>query len=545
MILAALLPLVLPALPTPQEDAEVRLIVLVSVDQMIPEQLERLAPWFTGGFARFAAGEVHHRAAHAHAMTATGPGHATLGTGVHPARSGIVGNSWNDRLAGNESVYCVADPTVMPLTSDGPEEPSGEGRSPATLFVDGLASYVRAASPKAKAIGVSGKDRAAILSTGPNAEWALWWDRSTGGGFQSSTYYGDVLPDWVLDWNARWWEGLSGFAYQDRLPADIARAGTAPDGRPGEPAQGFPHLAPVTWPAGETPSRTARTGLARWAYGSPLVDRFVVDLSKRAVVEHELGADEHVDYLFVGLSACDTVGHGYGPYSREVTQLLLDADAELETLFALLDERVGENRWIAALSSDHGVLTLPEKLAEEAFDAKRLPPDTYGRIAAGIGAELEAVFGANYVVGVGQTGLLFDEARMLEAGLDPEEVYAVASTFGLQEFERLERLVSGPELRAAEGTRDPLLATAARSYHPDRSSDLLLIFQPWTLVAAGTGTSHGTPWPYDREVPLAFLGPGSKPGSSHAPCWTVDVAPTLLSRAGLAVPEGLDGRVLR
>ena len=347
----------------PQDEERVRLIVLVSVDQMIPEQLERLDPWLSGGLRRFADGQVFRRAAHGHGGTATGPGHATLGTGLHPNHHGIVGNSW--LLAGtSESVYCVQDNEAQLVTVGGVV--GGAAGSPRNLLADGLADHVRRVHPGSKSVGISGKDRAAILSLGRSADAALWWDRS-GRGFVSSTFFGEELPEWAQEWNRSWTDELGNFVWEDLLPEDIDEAGTAPDDRAGEvSALGptFPHAAP---PLSDPPLQPELALLSRWVYGTPLVDRFVVELALRAVEGMDLGGDEEVDYLFVGLSACDTVGHSFGPYSREVTDLLLRADAQLGRLFDHLDERLGEDGWVAALSSDHGVLEFPEALQKPRF----------------------------------------------------------------------------------------------------------------------------------------------------------------------------------
>jgi predicted AlkP superfamily pyrophosphatase or phosphodiesterase len=516
----------------------VRLIVLVVVDQMIPEQLERLAPWWSGGFGRFAAGEVWRRAAHGHASTATGPGHATLGTGTHPATNGIVGNGWIDRTSGWE-VYCAADASVAPLTSDGAGEPGDAGRSPANLLVDGFAAHVKAAAPGARCVGVSGKDRAATLTTGPGADWAFWWDRSSAG-FASSTYYGEALPDWVVDWNDGWPEGLDAYTWEDDLPEDIGASGVAPDRRTGE-VGAFPHPAPRL---SSPPTAAELSGLARFVYGSPLVDRFTLELAAQAVENLELGADDEVDFLFVGLSACDTVGHSFGPYSREVTDLLLRTDAWLGELFELLDASVGEDRWIAALSSDHGVLELPESLAARGFDARRVSRAAIAQVAADLEEELVALFGSDLGLRM-SSGVHFDREAIASAGVEPAEVYAIAREF-LRAIDFVHSTYTFDELvawRAADARADGLLSVVARSFHPLRSPDIALVLAPHALMSPG-GTSHGSPWSYDRDVPVVFLGPGTTPGARFEPCLTVDVLPTLLARAGLAVPDGLDGRIL-
>lgn len=524
------------------EDEGVRLIVLVSVDQMIPEQLERLDSWFTGGFRRFADGQVFRRAAHGHGGTATGPGHATLGTGLHPMNHGVVGNSWL-RAGTAEGVYCVQDDEIQLVTSTGVV--GGGAGSPRNLLADGLADHIRRAHPGSKSVGISGKDRAAILSLGRAADLALWWDRG-GRGFVSSTFFGEELPPWVREWNAAWADELEGYAWEDHLPADIDEAGTAPDQRAGEVTPlgpVFPHPAP---PQSAPPTSPELALLSRWVYGTPVVDRFVVELAMQAVEGMDLGADDEVDYLFVGLSACDTVGHSFGPYSREVTDLLLRADAELGRLFELLDERVGEDRWVAALSSDHGVLEFPEALRGRGFAARRVATAHLDDVERDLRQFLAEAFGADHLVYFSPTALMFDHEKITAAGIEPDEVHELALEVMLTSLEWLDRGYTRAQLEEAlanEKDAAPMLVLMAHSYLAERSPDVVLVHDPWILLQ-GAGTTHGSPWAYDRKVPLAFIGPGSEREERFGPSWTVDVAPTLLSRAGIEVPEGLDGTVL-
>lgn len=537
---------------TPQDGAEdVRLVVLISVDQMIPEQLERLRPLLTGGLARFADGELWRRAAHGHGNTETGPGHATLSTGLHPRRHGIVGNSW---LAAEERdrVYCVGDDSVQLVGPGGPFEASREERGPANLLVPALADHLEAQAPEGRHVSIAAKDRAAILGSGRAGDLVLWWDQG-GRGFISSTAYVDALPEFVSRWDANWTgildEGKGSYTWTSRVPEEAASLGTMPDDRPGEAqledSVRFPHLAPGVTQEG-FPAEIRR--LARWIYFTPVVDTFTVEVAKRAVRSLELGADEHVDSLFVGLSACDTVGHRFGPYSQEVTDVLLNVDRELGTLFDLLDERVGAGRWIAALSADHGVLPLPEYLVRRGEPGDRVSGRDVGDALRTLREAITERFAEDVMIGSSGTGLRLSAEAMTAGGFDPAEVRAFAAEVITAEVPDLARVFTLDELLAVPLDEplglDPIKTLMARSCLAGRSPDVAWLRPPGVLESR-RGTTHGSPYAYDREVPLAFLGPGSTPGPRWEAAWTVDVLPTLLERAGLSVPEGLDGEALR
>jgi len=531
-----------------------RLIVTVTVDQLIPEQLERLRPWLHGGFGRFVErGLVFEEAALRHARTDTGPGHATLGTACDPSRHGIVGNDWL-RPDGEGTVYCVEDPDALPVTSAGALStgPYASYRlSARNLRVPGVADFVRDAVPGARTVTISCKDRAAILQAGRHPELALWWDRVRGG-FLSSTWYVERLPDWVDAWNGTWLERLRatsvGEGWHSMLPDDFASSGTAPDDREGEsPFDGtrtFPHPFP---PVSDPPSDGELAMLSSLVYGSPAGDELVLAMAREAVDAMELGADDRVDLLQVSLSSCDTVGHAFGPYSHEVTDLLLRTDRALGDFFSHLDERVGANRWIAALTSDHGVLPLPEHLATQGVEAHRLTPEDFQELVWIALERVEEEYGQDFCVTHSLAGVLLDGSAMEEAGVDPRAVRETLAT----------ALVETSPFVEAAWTRDALDATArdgeaapgdrlvqARSFDEERSPDVTIQLRPNLLVGMPLGTSHGSPYAYDRRVPLVFLGPGFPAERRSGDAASIDAVPTLLHRAGVPVPEGLDGRVL-
>src|SRR5438270_2399506 len=153
------------------------LIVVVSVDQFRYEYLTRFEPYLSdGGFNRaIKHGANFTRALYPYAVTYTGPGHAAIGTGYVPARSGIVANTWLDRTT-STPVYCVDDMRAV------------RGFLPLTLDSDSLGDRLQEKSAGSKVIGVALKDRAAILMAGRKATAAYWFDTKMPG-FTSSSYY--------------------------------------------------------------------------------------------------------------------------------------------------------------------------------------------------------------------------------------------------------------------------------------------------------------------------------------------------------------------
>ncbi|MEJ2172796.1 MAG: alkaline phosphatase family protein, partial [Woeseiaceae bacterium] len=191
-----------------------RLILQLTVDQLrgdLPTRYyERLGD---GGFRYLLEnGVVYRNAHHAHANTETIVGHATLATGAHPSIHGMVGNLWFDRETGF-TTYNVEDPAYRLLTAgadvdaDAEIDPTqraarSEGRSPAAIEVTTFADELRSSTGgKAKAIGISVKDRGAISMAGHSG--TAYWFSKANGEFVTSTYYLDRYPDWVMTFNEK------------------------------------------------------------------------------------------------------------------------------------------------------------------------------------------------------------------------------------------------------------------------------------------------------------------------------------------------------
>ncbi|MDP2857809.1 MAG: alkaline phosphatase family protein [Bacillota bacterium] len=494
-----------------------QLVVLIAVDQMRGDLVDRYAGIYTGGFRRFLDhGYRFSVASHAHANTETAAGHATISTGVFPSRSGIVSNNWDERTADTWApMYALGDSLSPVLGVEGMP-----GRSPKNLLRSGLADWVLAADPQARAVSLSSKDRAAITLAG-HSRAETYWIAPTLARFVTSTYYRSAYPDWVTRFNeTRMLEIVADSAWIQSVP-ESQRGLARPDSAAYEYDgihTAFPHLA---WLESDSsrPSRNA------WALGAqPRADRAVQLLAQEAVKALDLGQRGRVDYLGLSFSSTDYVGHAFGPYSQEQLENLMHLDRQLGELFAFLDREVGEGRWVAGLTADHGVMTMPEHLVSSGEDlaARRIDP---AAVAGGLQAAVTEATGA---------GGSYDQVA-----------------------ERLARLVEQRGLVAKAYTHRELtvgepadsFATFFRnSYYPGRAAgDLSRLgvevrFGYHHLVSRLTGTAHGSVYWYDRYVPFLLLGAGVHPGSSGEAVYTVDLAPTLAGLAAIPAPGDLDGK---
>jgi hypothetical protein len=541
------------ALETAPKTAErrVRLMVSISIDQMLPDHLTRLEPWLGGGLGRFArGGRVFPNAALEHGDTETGPGHVCLGTGLLPRRHGVVANDWIG-VEATRATYCFEDAESKPVTSAGVLDLRSV--SPRNLRSLGFADHLRAARPASRSFAISAKDRSAIGMSGRRADLALWWDKRRGG-FATSTWYANELPPWVNAWNTGWLERLATGEFREgwklALPEDFDASRTAPDesdgeaGRPGE--RSFPHRTPRF--TGELTEKDI-AGVASWVYDRAAGDVLVADLALVAQRELKLGQRDELDLLCISLSSCDTVGHAYGPYSVEVTDVLLRADRLLGRLFDQLDETVGAGRWVASLSADHGVMELPEALVARGAPAQRLSGRVLRDALGSVRPLAAAKFGADFHLADHTRGVRLSLAGMQAAKVDPAEVrefYAVELRKAAAGW--VEHVLTFDDLRAiarqGKPASTPLAALEAASFDEERTCDLVVLPKRHHLVGVAWGSTHGTPYDYDRSVPVAFYGAGVEQGLDPGRANSMDVLPTLFALAGLKPPEDLDGRVL-
>lgn len=505
-----------------------RLVVMVVVDQLRADQLERVRPLLAddGGLRRLVEeGVSYSQAHHGHAMTYTGPGHAALATGQHPARSGIVANEWTDRESG-ERVSAVED-------DDGEV---GPGR----LLVTSIGDWVKERYPRARVMAASGKDRGAVPIVGHAGDGAFWYEVGEGE-LAASAYYGEE-PAWLEAFNER---GLPPelFAGGEWVPLPVdptaaAAAGFEPFDR-GPFDRGLPRLlGGFDWVPG--------SGYWGAIYRSPFVDEHLARLARVLIVEEQLGADEWPDLLGLSFAALDNVGHAYGPWSLEALDVLLRLDRALGEIFALLDQRVGRDAYLVALSSDHGVAPMPEIVAAGGGEARRAAAAEVRCLRQATAAVAER-FGDG--VWLDDDGYL-DRDFLAERGIDPRraEAAAEAALAGCSGIEavwtrgEIEALPPGPT--PAPGSPGWLPALYRNTFHPERSPDVLLQAAPDFLPIAGSHTTHASPHPHDTHVPLVLWGRGLAAGTVSRPVLTVDLAPTLAALLDVPTPDDLAGRPL-
>lgn len=537
LLFLLLWPAALPAAATDQP----RLVVVIAVDQLRGDHLARFGPHFgPGGFRRLLDGGLDFRDTHyRHAFTLTGPGHATLATGVHADVHGVIGNDWVDRGTW-ERVNAVEDPT-SPLVGVAPGElgpaaaarPEKTGRSPRTLLAPTVADRLKERYGKdSRVITLSNKDRSAILLGGQRADGAFW---DEAGRMVTSRHYAERLPAWVEAFNAeKRVHATFGRTWERLLPAAVYEAVQGPDDQAGENAGlGLGRTFPKRVDGG---AKAVGPAFFDAIDNTPFATEILGEFAQRAIREERLGQHPGVDFLGLGFSQIDAVGHAYGPDSHELMDSMLRLDRVLAELLDCLDREVGLGRCLIVVSADHGVAPLPEQAGRRVPGAQGARVNARD-IDAAVRQALDAAFGA---LPKTETWFVRDGTayHLRPAALTARKVAAEAAAQVVRDALRARPEVAAAftaaELAAVPADGDGLAAQFRRSQHAGRSRDVLFAYQPRFGTWSGTGTGHGSPYPYDTHVANVWFGAGIPPGVRTERVGVDAIAPTLIARLGLA-----------
>jgi predicted AlkP superfamily pyrophosphatase or phosphodiesterase len=530
-----------------------RLILQITVDQLrgdLPTRYyERLGD---GGFRYlWEKGIVYRDAHHAHANTETIVGHTTLATGAHPSGHGMVGNLWFDRETGF-TTYNVEDSNYRLLTpgadvdADAEIDPTqraarSEGRSPAAILVSTFADELRSSTGgRAKAVGVSVKDRGAIAMAG-HAGTAYWFSKAVGE-FVTSTYYAKQYPDWVAAFNSRElprrYAGASWELLHDR---ESYLFGDADDREWEADVAGFGRVFPHRF--GDGTSRYFTTLLTL----SPAGDELVLEFAKSALKGEGLGEDAVTDYLSVSFSSTDYVGHVFGPSSLEAEDNILRLDRTISDLLAFIDGEIGLENTLVVLSADHGAPDTPGYLNSLGIPAGYVRPDTWDKDAAL--ARIKEAFGVSgkLIETYAHPYLFFAAEVKRDPNIDPEALEAAVAA-EIAKFPGVSLAVSSTALRRGRVPETGLMRAVINNFHRKRSGDVFVVFEPNWFINDFDGlkvaSTHGSPWNYDTYVPIVFVGAGMEPVFVNRRVYTVDIAPTLSAILGIKPPSGSVGTVL-
>lgn len=516
-----------------------KLIVGIVVDQMRYDFLSRYYSKFgEGGFKRlinqgFIARNTHYN----YVPTETAPGHASVYTGTTPAFHGIVGNDWFEN--GN-TMYCVSDTSVKTLgVTSGNGEMSPKNLRAATI-TDQLKLHTNF---KSKVIGISIKDRGAILPAGHLANAAYWYDTNSGK-FISSTYYFNALPAWVDKFNQKKpADKYAGMTWQTLQPIEQYSESIADDNAyerllPGRNKSVFPYNLKEV--GEKIKSSQLKTSIYNVLTVTPFGNSLVKEMALAALMEEKLGKGSSTDFLAISFSSTDIAGHSFGPRSIEVEDLYLRLDKDLEELLENLDKEIGEDNYLLFLTADHGVGDMPQFLKDNKMQGGLIDVKS---CRADLEKQLISRFGEGaWIEDMDDKQIYLNHRLITEKKLDLEEVQESAATF-VSNCQGMKEAFTASELKEENFIQKPAIFIQ-KTYYPGRSGDVTMLHHPgWLLNFWDKGTSHGTHYNYDTHVPLLFYGWNIPKGKNTVRRVEItDIVPTLSLLMNIQLPDASTGQ---
>ena len=504
-----------------------KLIVAISVDQFASDLFDEYRPVLFGGIGRLSRGTAFRNGYQGHNATETCPGHSTIMTGSRPSRTGIIANSWFDlsQARSDKGVYCSEDERVPGSST------TAYTVSPYHLRVPTLGDLLKAAQPGSRNVAVAGKDRSAVMMGGRAVDQRWYWDGKT----FATDRKGVPMPKSVAAAKA----AVANAIAQARPALEMPQL-----------CQGKARVVPVKGggaPVGNV-TFARKPGDVRNFRASPEFDGATLALAAALTEEMQLGRGPSTDILSIGLAGTDVIGHAFGTEGAEMCLQLFSLDRDLGDYFRLLDSKGID--YLVMLTADHGGQDIPErKQLTGVAGAARVEP---GLFAAEMGKAIGAKLGLKGPVlyGDGAFGDMYVD-RTLSAGDRARAKAAAVAAY--RAHPQVEAVFTHEQIKTTPSPISPpdkwtLIERARASFDDERSGDFVVLLKRDITPIANTASyiaTHGSPWDYDRRVPILFWRRGMAASDRGEAIETADIMPTLAASLGLAVDaRSIDGECL-
>ncbi|BAO56786.1 alkaline phosphatase [Nonlabens marinus S1-08] len=517
------------AIETPPEGP--RLVVGIVVDQMRYDYLTRFySRYGNGGFKRlmnegFNVTNNHYN----YVPTYTAPGHASIYTGTVPADHGIIGNNWYDKFI-DRTIYNADDESASPVGTTSDEGKMSPSRMLSSTVTDELKLFTQGRS---KVIGISIKDRGAILPAGHAADAAYWFRGGDEGTFITSSFYRNQLPDWVASFNASQPAEKYLTTWQTLYPLESYTA-SGPDLNPYEGSPRGKETA--TFPY-DLKSLASKNGGYNLIKATPYGNSIVADFAIEAIDKENMGTDSIPDFLAISFSSTDYVGHQYGVNSVEIEDTYLRLDQDIARVLKALDDKVGEGNYTVFLTADHGAVNVPAYLQEQKFSAGYFDERNFVKKMDSL---LVSQFEINGLIkNVSNDQVFFDQELIRSNKLNSGELQDFLAA-EMRNYPGVDKAFTRDAMVSGSFTTG-MAAMIQNGFHHQRSGDVIFILDPGVIVYSRTGSTHGSAQSYDTHVPLLFYGNGIKKGESAERTSITDIAPTISTLLKISFPNSATG----
>ena len=514
--------------------ARPKLVIGIVIDQMRWDYLYRFYSLYKpGGFRRLMnKGFTCNNTLVPYLPTVTACGHTCVYTGSVPAIHGITGNNWFDNIT-QHSVYCTEDNNDSIKTVGSATVDAGK-MSPQNVLVTTVTDELRLASNfQSKVIGISIKDRGAIIPAGHAANAAYWYDGKSGN-FITSTYYMKELPEWMQKFNQRkLTDSFYNLNWNIKLPAGVYTKYCDTDENPYESKLGgrtsFPYT--LTQFAGKDYSKIS---------GTPYGNNLLLEAAEATISAEQMGKNEATDFMCISFSSTDYVGHAFGPNSWELLDTYIRMDETLNNLLDYLDKSVGENQYTLFLTSDHAGAHVPEFLEKHRINGGRMDD---GDLKKELGELMKSQYGTRKIINaVNEFDIYLNHAIIDSLKLNMDDVKDFISKYLLQKDYVLNVV---DKVNASEASiPSKIKEMVINGYNPARSGDLQIINKTGVIDGGKTGMTHGVWNTYDAHIPLLFYGWGIPNGHTYRETYMTDISATIAALLHIQMPSGCIGKVI-
>ena len=511
-----------------------KLVVGIVVDQMRYEYLTRFENKYgNGGFLRLINEGFNCKNNHFNYVpTYTGPGHASVYTGTTPKNHGIIANNWYDKFS-DSFVYCAGDTTVQSVGTMDKAGQMSPHRMKTTTFADENRLFTQM---NGKTIGISIKDRGAILPAGHSANAAYWFHGKDQGHFISSSYYFETLPQWVKDFNAtnpaeKYLTEWNTFYDIETYTESGSDLNDFEGGFRGKDTATFPY---------DLKALSKTNGNYNIIKATPYGNSIVTDFAIAALVGEQLGIDDYTDVLTVSYSSTDYIGHNFGVNSKEIEDTYIRLDKEIEQLLNTLDAKVGKENYTVFLTADHGAVNVPAYLESVKISAGYFDGEAFEEKVGNITIETHKV--SSFLKNISNQQIFLDREKIQQLGLDLVVVQE-AIVNQIITYDQVYKAYAATSMSNTQYTKG-IENLLQNGYNQKRSGDVLFVLDPAVIQYSKTGSTHGSPLNYDTHVPLIFYGNGITKGNTTAYTTIPDIAPTISALLGITFPNGATGKPL-
>jgi len=511
-----------------------KLVVGIVVDQMRYDYLTRFADKYgKGGFNRLISQGFNCKNNHFNYIpTYTGPGHASVYAGTTPKYHGIIGNNWYDKEI-KKSVYCAGDDSAKSIGTEGSAGKMSPHRMASTTFADENRLFTQM---RGKTIGISVKDRGAILPAGHTANAAYWFTGKNEGNFITSSFYMDNLPKWVADFNSS--DAVEKYLKPWNTYYDISTYVESGEDL-NEFEGGYKGKDNATFPY-DLKALSKQNGNLDILRATPYGNSMVADFAIAAIDGEQLGSDNITDVLAISFSSTDYIGHNFGVNSKEIQDTYIRLDKDIERLLSVLDTKVGKGEYTIFLTADHGAVNVPSYLQSVNIPAGYL---NNSETKKKFESFLTKTFGASDLIeNVSNNQIFLNRKRISLLGLELNDVQEaiVEELITYADISKAYTATTISNTYFSTGVEELL----QNGYNQKRSGDVLIVHNPAVISYSKTGSTHGSGRNYDTHVPLLFYGAGINQGSTFEKTQIIDIAPTMSALLGISFPNASTGKPL-